>query len=74
MPGHYISTASLWRLTGRRRARAIWFGLVVLDVEEVRTHSFVPKPSDYNGEKDSYETRWRRARWRDVAKDLPTLS
>jgi hypothetical protein len=73
MPGRIIRTVSPWRSTGHTRARPTWFGLVVLDIREERTHSFVPRPADYDGEHDTFETRWRRARFRDISQGYDAI-
>jgi hypothetical protein len=66
MPGFGYRYVSLWQKTGKARARATFLGGVVVEVEGEMKHFYRLAPSA--PEKcTGVETRWRRARSRDIA-------
>ena len=58
-------TESVWELTGTRRCRPTWLGFALVWVEE-RRDVYRPVLSGYSPANWITETRWRRARMRDL--------
>lgn len=61
-----------WKATGRMRLRSSWFGMVVAEIEEEQETRFQASPASEE-RLLGVSTRWRRARSRDIARNLEVV-